>query len=79
MSRIILVVLVVLIAATGFIGQRWYSYVSNTSSAYDEVGIEINSRLPGPLNKWGCDKLHATFGEVPPPHGCASADGTSWR
>jgi len=79
MSRIILVVLVVLIAATGFIGQRWYSYVSNTTSAYDEVGIEINSRLPGPLNKWGCDKLNATFGEVPPPYGCASADGTSWR
>lgn len=79
MSRIILVVLVVAAAATAFVGQRWYRYVSNTVSPYDEVGTEINSRLPASLNKWGCDKLHSTFGNVPAPYGCGTDDGTSWR
>lgn len=79
MAKIILVVLVVIMAATVFIGQRWYRYVSNTESPYDEVGIEINSRLPASLSKWGCDKLHVTFGDVLPPYGCATADGKSWR
>lgn len=79
MAKVILVVLVVLVAVSAFIGQRWYSYVSNTVSPYNEVGIEINTRMPAALNKWGCDKLHATFGDVVPPYGCAAADGTAWR
>ncbi|TCQ08802.1 hypothetical protein C8J34_103190 [Rhizobium sp. PP-F2F-G36] len=79
MRKLISVVLVVVLAATAFIGLRWYRYVSNTSSPYDEVGIEINSRLPASLSKWGCDKLHVTFGNVPPPYGCGSTDGNTWR
>jgi hypothetical protein len=54
--------------------------VTNTETPYDEVGIEFNSRMPGPINKWGCDKLHATFGNVAPPYGCGANDGTrNWR
>ncbi|WP_435169803.1 hypothetical protein [Falsirhodobacter sp. 1013] len=79
MAKIVTIVIVVLIAATAVFGFRWYSYVSNTDSPYDEVGIEINSRLPARLNQWGCDKLHATFGNVVPPYGCAAGDGTTWR
>ncbi|MDB6454527.1 hypothetical protein [Falsirhodobacter sp. 20TX0035] len=79
MAKVLTVAVVVLVAAAAVFGGRWYLYVSNTTSPYDEVGIEINSRLPGPLNRWGCDKLHATFGNVVPPYGCAGGDGTTWR
>ncbi len=79
MKKIISVALVIVVAATAFIGIRWYTYVSNTVSPYDEVGIELNSRMPGPLNRWGCGKMRATFGNVVPPYGCAGADGSSWR
>lgn len=48
------------------------------TSPYDEVGIELNSRLPLPLRKWSCDKLHATFGSVLPPYGCSTENGATW-
>lgn len=73
------VLLVIVVAATAFLGVRWYVYMANTDTPYDEVGIEINSRLPTPLNRWGGDKLQATFGNVVPPYGCAASDGQSWR
>lgn len=79
MTKMFLIAIVVLVAATAFFGQRWYGYVSNTGTPYDEVGIAINTRLPAPLNSWGCNKLHATFGNVLPPYGCAAADGKTWR
>ncbi len=74
------VVLIVVIAAAATIGWRWYSYVTNTESPYSEVGIELNSRMPGPINQWGCDKLHKNFPNGLPPYGCqASADARQWR
>jgi hypothetical protein len=74
------ILLIVVIAAAATVGWRWFQYVSNTQSPYDEVGIELNSRMPGPINKWGCDKLHANFGNVLPPYGCqAGSDGRQWR
>lgn len=77
--RILRTLLIVVIMSVGFIGFQWYKYVTNTDSPYDEVGIELNSRMPGPINKWGCDKLHETFGNVLPPYGCqASTDGRQW-
>ncbi|MCX8998035.1 hypothetical protein NOF55_13070 [Rhizobiaceae bacterium BDR2-2] len=77
MARILTLVI---LAAVFVIGGFWYRYVTNTDSPYDEVGIELNSRMPGPVNKWGCEKLHATFGNVLPPYGCQSeADSRSWR
>ncbi len=79
MLKIVSILFVFVIAATAFVGIRWHGYVSNTDSPYDEVGIAINSRLPAPLNGWGCDKLRATFGNVVPPYGCGAADGTTWR
>lgn len=79
MLKIVSILLVIVVAAAAFIGVRWYSYVTNMNSPYDEVGIEINSRLPAALNAWGCDKLQATFGNAVPPYGCAAADGQGWR
>ncbi|MBP2550001.1 hypothetical protein J2858_002934 [Neorhizobium galegae] len=77
--RIIRLVFILAIGFAGVIGSRWYSYVTNTDSPYNESGIEINSRMPGPLRKWGCDRLHVTFGNMLPPYGCqAGADGRDW-
>ncbi|MCM5556990.1 YdgA family protein [Pleomorphomonas sp. JP5] len=78
MRKLLSIVLVIVIASAVTLGWRWYSYVSNTDGPYDEVGIELNSRMPLPLRKWGCDRLKATFGAVLPPYGCSAEDGKSW-
>ncbi|HBF31982.1 hypothetical protein [Rhizobium sp.] len=80
MKRLLRLLVIMAISGSVIFGWRWYTYVTNTESPYQEVGIDINSRLPDPLNKWGCDRLHATFGNVPPPLGCQSAtDSRQWR
>lgn len=71
-------VFIIIVATVIFFGQRWYTYVTNKTSPYDEIGIDINSRLPAPIRKWGCDKLHANFPNALPPYGCAVGDGKSW-
>lgn len=71
LSILITVVLAVAIVTLG----RWYFYISNTTSPYDEVGIELNSRMPYPLRKYGCGKLQATFVNALPPYGCGDDQG----
>lgn len=75
MRRILRVLIITIITATVMIGYQWYSYVTNTKSPYDEVGIEINRYMPKPIRKWGCDQLHKTFGNALPPYGCAAEQG----
>lgn len=80
MKKLLQVVAMMAIAAVAVLGGRWYMYVTNTESPYDEIGINLNNAMPGSINKWGCDKLHATFGNVLPPYGCqAGDDGRQWR
>lgn len=80
MQKLVRIVLIAAIALVATGGWKWYGYVTNTETPYDEVGIELNSRMPGPVNKWGCDRLHATFGNVLPPYGCHADDsGRTWR
>ena len=72
-SRIGLAVSVALgIALAGFgtIGWRWYSYVTAGTSPYDEVGIEVNRRLPESLRSWGCARIKERFPRAVPPYGC---------
>jgi len=71
-------ILIVFAAAVIFFGQHWYSYVTNKTTPYDETGIELNSMMPAPIRKWGCDKLHQTFAKALPPKGCQTGDGKSW-
>ena len=78
MRKAILVVLVAVCAMAAFIGYRWYNYVTNTTSPFEEVGIEINSRMPGPIKNWGCGKLKQNFPNALPPYGCADATGKNW-
>jgi hypothetical protein len=58
------------LAGAGTIGWRWYSYVTAGASPYDEVGIEVNRRLPEPLRAWGCQRIKERFPRTVPPYGC---------
>ena len=60
----------ILIAEAGTIGWRWYSYVTAGASPYDEVGIEVNRRLPESLRAWGCERIKERFPRAVPPYGC---------
>ena len=69
--------LIVSLAVT--IGGYWLHYVTAASEPYDEVGIDINNAMPGPLRAFGCSKLQARFSAQLPPYGCADATGMRWR
>jgi hypothetical protein len=71
-------ILIITVAAVIFFGQQWYSYVTNKTTPYDEFGMQLNSAMPAPIRKWGCDKLLKTFPNAQPPDGCQSEDGKSW-
>ncbi|MFB0491152.1 hypothetical protein ABIE45_003738 [Methylobacterium sp. OAE515] len=64
------VALAVALAGIGTIGWRWYSYVTAGPSPYDEVGIEVNRRLPEPMRAWGCMRIKERFPRAVPPYGC---------
>ncbi|KGM30166.1 hypothetical protein [Inquilinus limosus] len=78
MGKLFSVLIGVVVAVVVVFGFTWYRYVTNTSSPYDEVGIELNSRMPAPLRDWGCARLKAHFAGALPPYGCQSADGKAW-
>ena len=53
------------------VGGKWYTYVAHADSPFDDFGSSINSIMPGPINKIGCDMLKKRFGDIPiPPKGC---------
>jgi hypothetical protein len=62
---------IVIVTIAG-LGQRWYAYVTNTQSPYeDDIGMEINARAPGFINAWGCAQLAENFpNNAIPPYGC---------
>lgn len=78
-SRLVVFSLTVVFCVTVFMGYRWHQYVTNSDSPYDEVGMTLNGLMPGPLNKWGCDRLRDTFGNVLPPLHCEADNGSTWR
>ncbi|WP_210249965.1 hypothetical protein [Labrys sp. KNU-23] len=78
LRKLIMIVVVAVVAIVGTAGYRWYDYVMAAKDPLDEVGIELNSRMPMALRKWGCYQLQKRFGDRLPPYGCSSGDGTSW-
>lgn len=64
------VALGIALAGVGTLGWRWYRYVTAGASPYDEVGIEVNIRLPDPLRSWGCARIRERFPRAVPPYGC---------
>jgi len=75
MKRAVTLVLVILMAAAGLFGGRWYLYVAHGDSPYDEVGIALNTHMPAPLRAWGCARMAARFAGTVPPYGCTAAEG----
>jgi hypothetical protein len=75
------VLLLVLVAAIGVIGQRYYYWVAQAESPFDEVGIGIHQYMPGPIQSWGCGRLKARFGgRTLPPYGCGDPNNPRlWR
>ena len=71
MRKLLSLALGVAIGVSIFLGGRWYLYVTNGATPYDEMGIELNGMMPGPLNDWACRRLRARFPEALPPGGCA--------
>ena len=69
-SLAVFVALGIALAGVGTIGWRWYDYVTAGASPYDEVGIEVNRRLPEPLRAWGCGRIKERFPRAVPPYGC---------
>ena len=64
------VALGIALAGIGTIGWCWYSYVTAGETPYDEVGIEVNRRLPEPLHAWGCARIGERFPHAVTPYGC---------
>lgn len=60
----------VALAGIAVLGGQWYYYVAHGSSPYDEIGIELNSRMPKPLREWGCARVAERFPRTLPPYGC---------
>lgn len=80
MKRLVSIVAAALVAAVGVVGYQWYGYISNTQSPFDEIGIDLNNMLPGPLHDYGCGRLKQTFGgKTLPPYGCADESGRGWK
>ena len=70
--KIPLVVSIPLAALLAFLivaGWDWYAYAT-TGEPYDEVGIELNSRMPGPMRRWACGRIKARHPGTLPPYGC---------
>jgi hypothetical protein len=79
LQKIVQLIIVILVGITVMFGGRWYMYVAQADSPYDEVGIALNGYMPSPLRTWGCHKLQSRFEGQLPPQGCAAPDGRSWR
>lgn len=75
MLKMLQVLIIILVGVTAMFGGRWYMYVTNTASPYDEVGITLNGYVPMSLRVWGCGKLHGNFPKALPPLGCGKTDG----
>lgn len=69
------IILLMIVGAVGF----WVWYVTNSPTAFQQPGMEINNMMPEPLNRWGCDQLKARFGHDRAPYGCTAADHQSWK
>lgn len=79
LGKTLRIVSVAVLAPALLLGFQWHRYVTNKVSPYDQVGIELNSRMPEFVRKWGCDQLKANFANSLPPYGCQNpALPTSW-
>jgi hypothetical protein len=71
----------ILVTFVVYVAQGYYRWVAQSESPYEELGIELHSYMPAPIQAWGCGKLRARFeGKTIPPLGCQDrADPIKWR
>ena len=56
--------------AAGSFGWPWYQWATAGESPYDEIGIDVNNMMPGPLHRWACARIAGRFPRTLPPSGC---------
>lgn len=79
MGKAIRILVIAIAAPLLLLGFQWHRYVTNKDTPYNEVGITLNSWMPQPIRKWGCDQLKASFPNSLPPDGCQNPSvATSW-
>ena len=69
---LLLLLLIPLTVAVSFVstfGWAWYTYVT-AGEPYEEIGIDVNSSMPGPLRRWGCAQIMRRYPGILPPYGC---------
>ncbi|CEJ13785.1 hypothetical protein BN1110_04109 [bacterium YEK0313] len=81
MRRLGPLLLLIIIFFCGSVFYRYYQWVAQADSPFDEVGIGLHSYMPGPIQSWGCARLKERFeGKTLPPHGCKDpANPRGWR
>jgi len=80
MKRLVSILFGGLVAVVAVVGYQWYGYIANTDTPFDEVGIDLNNMMPGPVRDYGCRRLKETFGaKTLPPYGCADGTGRGWK
>lgn len=75
MLKTLKVLTIIILGAAVVLVGRWYTYVTNVNTPYDEIGITLNGYMPLQIRAWGCNKLHASFPKAIPPLNCARPDG----
>ncbi len=78
-ARLVFSMLVAVVIVGGFLFWRWYDYIENAQSPYDEVGIGLTGLMPEPVRQWGCNRMHERFKNAFPPMGCGDATGRGWK
>lgn len=69
-QALVTVPLAIVLAVGGTVGWRWYGWATAGESPYDEIGIEVNSRMPDPLRRWACGRIADRFPRAIPPYSC---------
>jgi hypothetical protein len=71
----------ILVAFVVYVGQGYYRWVAQSETPFEELGIELHSYMPAPVQAWGCARLRARFeGKTIPPLGCQDrVNPVTWR
>lgn len=70
MSLLGSVLMLAVVLTVVFLVWPWYRWATASETPYNELAIDINSYMPGPLHDWACSKVAARFPRTVPPYGC---------
>lgn len=58
-----------IIAFSGMLGWCWYASATS-GQPYEEIGVELSSRMPAPLRRWACGRIRDRYPGTLPSSGC---------